>query len=174
MKITHNHLVKAAKLWALVGGRCKLVLTEFYGGAGEIPDMIGFRSNGVSVLVECKVSRNDFLGDKKKWHRRNKTSGMGMERWYMVAPDVIHGVEELPDDWGCLMYCTSKHERGYYLRTVRRAVGAGHYQIDQTTPGFLYERYVLIQACARALGAQRLTAPMAVAIKQELEVEGDV
>lgn len=33
-------------------------------GTGELPDAIGFR-NGVSVVIEVKVSRSDFLADKK-------------------------------------------------------------------------------------------------------------
>jgi len=34
----------------------------------EIPDVIGFGS-GFSIVIECKVSRADFLQDKKKPHR---------------------------------------------------------------------------------------------------------
>ena len=69
-------------------------------GSGEIPDAMGFR-NGVSCLVEVKVSRSDFLKDKSKRFRINPELGMGDWRFYLCPPDLIR-VEELPAGWGLL------------------------------------------------------------------------
>lgn len=70
-------------------------------GTGEVPDAIGFR-NGVSCLIEVKVSRSDFLADKKK-HFRQSDKGMGDWRFYLSPPDIINS-EDLPKGWGLLHY----------------------------------------------------------------------
>ena len=72
---------------------------------GEQPDAMGFRSN-VSCLVEVKVSRSDFLADKKKRFRQFPHLGMGDWRFYMCPPNVIK-VEDLPENWG-LLYAHEK------------------------------------------------------------------
>lgn len=71
-------------------------------GNGECPDAIGFRAgwNDGSVLVECKVSRSDFLADRAKPHRQ---PGCGMGTWrYYMAPAGLLRVPDLPDRWGLL------------------------------------------------------------------------
>lgn len=72
----------------------------------ESPDAIGFRSGGCTILMEVKVSRSDFLSDKKKPHRMDPTIGMGAYRFYVCPVDVIR-VEDLPPKWG-LMYFTPR------------------------------------------------------------------
>lgn len=69
---------------------------------GECPDAIGFRAgwNDGSVLVECKVSRADFMADRNKPHRQ-PGAGMGTWRYYM-APAGLLNVEDLPERWGLL------------------------------------------------------------------------
>ena len=74
-------------------------------GTGEQPDAIGFR-NGVSCLVEVKVSRADFLADKKKHFRKEPTVGMGDWRFFLCPPNLIKP-EDLPDGWG-LLYAHNK------------------------------------------------------------------
>ncbi|EMI7478858.1 hypothetical protein RNA47_002560 [Morganella morganii] len=69
-------------------------------GTGEQPDAIGFRS-GVSCLLEAKVSRSDFLADKKKWFRQQPEKGMGDWRFFISPPDIIKP-EDLPAGWGLL------------------------------------------------------------------------
>ncbi|APE04351.1 hypothetical protein BM526_18805 (plasmid) [Alteromonas mediterranea] len=75
-------------------------------GSGEFPDALGFR-NGVSCLIEVKVSRSDFLADKKKRFRVEPSLGMGDWRFYLSPPDVISS-EDLPEGWGLLHYVRSK------------------------------------------------------------------
>jgi len=77
---------------------------------GESPDAIGYRvssgTDGGSTVVECKVSRSDFLADRKKPHR--KEGGMG--RWrYLMCPDGMVKPEEMAPGWGLLYVAPKKH-----------------------------------------------------------------
>lgn len=72
----------------------------------ESPDAIGFRPNGCSILMEVKVSRSDFLSDRKKPHRIDPAKGMGDWRFY-VCPEGVIKVEDLPAKWG-LFYFTAR------------------------------------------------------------------
>ncbi|GGB66138.1 hypothetical protein GCM10011607_28520 [Shewanella inventionis] len=74
-------------------------------GVGELPDAIGFR-NGVSCLIEAKVTRSDFLADKKKRFRVDPSLGMGDWRFFICPPGLIKP-EELPQGWG-LLYAHAK------------------------------------------------------------------
>ncbi|AJQ20895.1 hypothetical protein [Salmonella phage SPTD1] len=73
----------------------------------ESPDAIGFRPGGCSILMEVKVSRADFLTDKKKPHRMNPSIGMGAYRFYVCPADVIK-IEDLPPKWGLLYFTPRK------------------------------------------------------------------
>ncbi|MCB8880066.1 hypothetical protein ACELLULO517_07455 [Acidisoma cellulosilytica] len=73
--------------------------------AGESPDAIGFRvselrDGGGSTVVECKVSRSDFLADQKKPHR-TQGAGMGRFRYFMV-PEGMLSADEVPSGWGLI------------------------------------------------------------------------
>ncbi len=74
-------------------------------GSGEQPDAIGFR-NGTSCLIEVKVSRGDFLSDKKKRFRQDPNIGMGDWRFFL-CPQGIITVDDLPPGWG-LLYAHEK------------------------------------------------------------------
>ncbi|HEY1956722.1 MAG TPA: hypothetical protein VGH28_13975 [Polyangiaceae bacterium] len=65
----------------------------------EQPDVIGFRTGGDTLLVECKASLEDFKRDASKPFRREPGSGMGYFRWYF-APAGIVLVDALPPSWG--------------------------------------------------------------------------
>lgn len=75
---------------------------------GENPDVFGVRhgSNGATFLLEAKMSRADFLKDKKKPHRIDPTTGIGQYR-YFICPTGLIKPEELPEKWG-LIYVTPK------------------------------------------------------------------
>lgn len=51
-------------------------------------------------MIEVKVTRSDFLADRKKPHRQGG-KGMGSWRYYM-APEGLISVGELPDGWGLI------------------------------------------------------------------------
>jgi len=66
---SHEVLVKQAARW-LQRKNCVLVATEFTASIEETPDVVGWDSSGRSVLIECKVTRNDFLRDRMKRARQ--------------------------------------------------------------------------------------------------------
>jgi len=100
--MTHKELVQVAYKWLLKNGGVGFAFKELYSTAAEIPDVIGFDS-WKSVVIEVKVSRSDFLNDKKKKHR---AKGMGNYRLFCCPTGLIK-MEELPDKWG-LIYVNEK------------------------------------------------------------------
>lgn len=113
MKIyTHDELVTHAARY--LRRKHVLVLTEMVGGCGEEADAIGWNSNGVATLIECKATRNDFLGDKTKWFRRSSSEGLATFRYYLSNADVF-SVNELPPHWGLITL------NGGRFRTVVKA-----------------------------------------------------
>ena len=81
--------------------RCGVVLSEQACVSGEMPDAIGWKKACRSVLVECKVSRADFVADRDKSFRQRPEIGVGCERYYL-APRGLVSIEELPAGWGLL------------------------------------------------------------------------
>lgn len=109
MKMCHAQLCAIAVKWlkrpnSAGGHGCHIALSECRSGwDGEIPDAIGFRATGHhdgSIVVEVKISRADFLADRKKPHRQ-QGEGMGNWRYYM-CPEGMIKQDELPDGWGLL------------------------------------------------------------------------
>jgi|SRR3954468_7460346 hypothetical protein len=98
--MTHAHLVQRAVRW-LRHYRCGVVLSEQACVSGEMPDALGWKQACHSVLVECKVTRSDFLADRAKPFRQKSEKGVGNERFYLAPPGMIK-VEELPAGWGLL------------------------------------------------------------------------
>ncbi len=90
--------------------RCGVVLSEQACVSGEMPDAIGWKKACHSVLVECKVSRSDFLADRDKPFRQQPETGVGCERYYL-APRGLIGIDELPAGWGLLEVCGREIER---------------------------------------------------------------
>src|SRR6202171_5381127 len=98
--MTHSQLVEKAVRW-LRHYRCGLVLSEQACLSGEMPDAIGWKRACHSVLVECKISRADFLADRGKPCRSKQEHGLGCERFYFT-PAAMLRPEELPTGWGLL------------------------------------------------------------------------
>jgi len=98
----HDDLVARAVRWLRTTRRCCPILTGLK-GAREEPDAIGWKTTGLSVLVECKASRADFFRDAKKLTRRfsDVFAGMGQERWYMTRTGLI-APHEVPAGWGLI------------------------------------------------------------------------
>jgi hypothetical protein len=97
--VQHSTLVAMGVRW--LSRRCSVVLYEFATASDENPDVIGWALGADSVLVECKLTRADFLRDATKAVRRNPRAGMGQRRYYLCPPDVIQ-VKDLPPKWGLL------------------------------------------------------------------------
>jgi hypothetical protein len=133
----HAHLVARAAEWLRSRYGCSIVLTEQYCASGEVPDVIGWKASCQSVLVECKVSRNDFLADAHKPFRLAPGDGLGSKRMYMAPPGMI-ARNELPQCWG-LLECKG--------REVRLAVKPG--RSDLRSPVGLMKEMGLLLASLR-------------------------
>ena len=103
--MTHAELVERAARWLRNTVRCRVVLTEHVANTptGEIPDVIGWVAPHAwaqprCVLVECKLSRSDFLVDGHKHFRRASELGLGDWRFYLTPPAVLKG--PVPPGWG--------------------------------------------------------------------------
>ena len=134
--MTHAQLVAKAVAW-LRSYRCGVVLSEQACLSGEMPDAIGWKRACHSVLVECKISRADFLVDRDKPFRRKQELGLGCERFYLTLAAMVH-LEELPPGWG-LLEC---HNRK--IKIVRPAA-----KNLRTTTGFRYEMNLLLASLRR-------------------------
>ncbi len=102
-------MIERAVEWLRSTYRCGIILSEQSCASGEVPDVIGWKGFCQSVLVECKVSRGDFLADANKPFRLKPEEGLGSRRFYM-APEGLIAPEELPRHWG-LLECKGKQVR---------------------------------------------------------------
>ena len=121
--MTHAQLVQKAVEW-LRAYRCGVVLAEQACISGEMPDAIGWKRSCHSVLVECKISRADFLADRGKRFRQKPDTGVGCERFYLTPRHLVH-IDELPVGWGLLEYHNRtvvgfRYEMNLLLASLRR------------------------------------------------------
>lgn len=134
--MTHAQLVEKAVRW-LRSYRCGVVLSEQACTSGEMPDAIGWKKACHSVMVECKVTRADFLVDREKPWRQKPERGVGSERFYLTLPGLIK-VQDLPTGWGLLEFRRGRievvHESAKNLRTA---------------VGFRYEMNLLLASLRR-------------------------
>jgi hypothetical protein len=134
--MTHPQLVERAVRWLRVY-RCGVVLSEQACVSGEMPDAIGWKRASHSVLVECKVTRADFLVDRDKPFRQKPEQGVGCERFYLTPPDLVKLVE-LPAGWGLLEY---RRGRIDVLQPSAKNL--------RTATGFRYEMNLLLASLRR-------------------------
>lgn len=106
---THKALVRRVASWMKWTKNLPVVVSELSTRENEAPDVLGFHGPGGSMLVECKISRSDFLADKKKYFRKNEEHGMGDIR-YFATPAGLLKVEDIPEGWG-LLEVTTRHVR---------------------------------------------------------------
>jgi len=123
--VTHSKLVSLAVAW-LRRYRCGVVLSEQACVSGEMPDAIGWKEACHSVLVECKVSRADFLADREKPFRQKPETGVGCERFYLAPKGMIR-IEELRPGWGLLEVCGREIEKAKLsAKNLRTPIGFGY------------------------------------------------
>src|SRR5579864_6290509 len=134
--MTHTQLVEKAARW-LRHYRCGVVLSEQACVSGEMPDAIGWKRACHSVLVECKVTRADFLADRAKPFRLKPEQGVGSERFYLTSVGLVR-VEELPAGWGLL------EVRGRGVEMVHPSS-----KNLRSTIGFRYEMNLLLASLRR-------------------------
>jgi len=94
----HDELAKIGVAWLKRNGFAVVATDLAALGCRERADVIGFRSQ-CSVIIESKVSRADFLADRKKPHR--EAGGIGLYRFY-ICPAGLIAADELPARWGLL------------------------------------------------------------------------
>ncbi|HZD32162.1 MAG TPA: hypothetical protein VE779_10930 [Candidatus Angelobacter sp.] len=138
LPVLHAQLVAHACQWLRRSYKCGIVLSEQYCATGEVPDVIAWKGFCKSVLVECKVSRADFLADADKPFRQKPEDGMGSQRFYLAPADMIDA-KELPKHWGLLEL------RG---RDVRMAVKPKRVDL-RTEAGLMKEMNLLLASLRR-------------------------
>lgn len=94
----HKRLTALGASWFRKNGFGVIATELTCFGSREQPDVIAFRSS-CSAMIEVKVSRADFLADKKKPERT--AGGLGLYRFYL-CPEGMITPEELPPKWGLL------------------------------------------------------------------------
>ena len=134
--MTHAQLVEKAVRW-LRSYRCGVVLSEQACVSGEMTDAIGWKRANHSVLVECKVTRSDFLADRVKPFRSKPERGIGCERFYLTPANLL-GIDELPQGWGLL------EVRGRGVETVHPSV-----KNLRSATGLRYEMNLLLASLRR-------------------------
>jgi hypothetical protein len=135
--MTHAQMVARAVDW-LRRYRCGVVLSEQACASGEVPDAIGWKGKCHSVVVECKVSRADFLADRCKPFRENSEIALGCERFYLVPAGLI-APQELPPGWG-LLECAGRRVETR-VKPARRSL--------RTPAGLEYEMNLLLASLRR-------------------------
>jgi hypothetical protein len=137
-QVKHAQLVEQAAHWLRTQYGCSIVLSEQYCATGEVPDVIGWKASCQSVLVECKVSRSDFLADSQKPFRLNPDEGLGSRRIYM-APAGMISATEIPKCWG-LLECMGR-EVQLVVKPARREL--------RTEAGLMKEMNLLLASLRR-------------------------
>lgn len=98
LRVQHATLVQLGVRW--LSRQSSVVLYEAAAVKREIPDVIGW-SGASSTLIECKVSRADFLRDASKKARTKAKLGMAQRRYYLCPAGVLQ-IDDLPAKWGLL------------------------------------------------------------------------
>jgi hypothetical protein len=129
-------MVDKAVRWLRSYG-CGVVLSEQACVSGEMPDAIGWKQACHSVLVECKVTRADFLADRDKPFRQKPEKGVGSERFYFTPPALLK-LKELPVGWGLLEY-----------RRGRIEIVQASAKNLRSAAGFRYEMNLLLASLRR-------------------------
>lgn len=91
----------------------KYVAVELVTLTAENPDV--WATNGSdTVVIEVKTSHSDFLADQRKWHRSKEAElggfQLGNYRYYLCPIGVIE-VDELPENWGLLVWDGKKIQK---------------------------------------------------------------
>jgi hypothetical protein len=126
--MTHNDLVKSAVRWLTGSQHCGVVLSEIASAAMENPDAIGWQAHR-SILVECKMSRSDFLAQRNKPCIRSNHL-VGNERYYLCERDVIRPEDVEGTDFG-LLWIDGNHVR-IRRKAEYRALSAAELQDERT------------------------------------------
>lgn len=105
--MTHQELVDltAKRIQRLFG--CGMILKEATSSRlYMVADVFAVKKGGITFQFEIKTSLSDFLKDKKKPHRINPSSDVGVYRYYVAPEGVIkpehNDILNNPAQWGII------------------------------------------------------------------------
>ena len=103
--MTHTELCNLGAKWLKSNGlvkwqKPKYIVVEIESIGIPQPDIYGF-GNCKTQQIEVKVSRSDFLADKKKYHMQFPDKNVGQYRSYLCPYNMIKE-SDLPEKWGLL------------------------------------------------------------------------
>jgi hypothetical protein len=98
--LSHDALCRRAARWLRAHGYPTVLVEARAQNTYEIPDVIGWGTDGLSYLLEVKTSRADFRQDRHKL-ARGPLPGMGYRRSFFAPVGVIP-VLDVPEGWGLL------------------------------------------------------------------------
>lgn len=159
--ITHKELIEKGVNY-LIQKSYYVVITELstLNLSGEIPDIIGFDFEK-SIVIECKVSLQDWKRDREKKFRKNPALGLGNYRYYLIPDTLLYKTKMMNEEkkksllgnWGLLSYITlnpwNKKEELKQGRIIN--IHTSPY-FSRNPYMFLNERRILISAFRRIQG----------------------
>lgn len=99
--VLHEKQIRIALRWLKAQGFSVVASNIRAAQSREIIDAIGFRDS-CSIVIESKISRSDFMSDRKKPERHEGAIALGTYRFYICPPNLIKAEEVLPLGWGLL------------------------------------------------------------------------
>jgi len=107
--MTHAELITLGRRWLSrpayfeghrIRGACSVIFSDLVTSAPETPDVIGW-CNVLSIVIECKTSRSDFLRDHKKTTRIYTNEAVGRSRYYLTPAGLLASTD-IKNGWGLL------------------------------------------------------------------------
>lgn len=145
----HAGLARLGAKWLKGKRRALVTLIEPHSGREptEIPDVLGFASDPgsghwMSMMIECKASRSDFLADLRKTKART-----GELRWYL-CPEGMLDIPDMPPGWGLLWESGGRIEERLAPQRAQESVGT-----------LLSERDIAVAMLRRFLGTGPVIFP---------------
>lgn len=134
----HRELCHRAGLWLIRRGCNVALVSPYLSRSSEQPDAIGWKNGAHSIVIEVKVSRSDFLRDKRKAHV------LGQRRYYLAPPDIITEKDLKKSGYGLLVWdgkgITKKIESkgfsySYSIEIAALTTTLQRYALELTKPG---------------------------------------
>lgn len=146
----HEQLCEKGVSWLKRNGFAVAAMNVWAAGSRERVDCIGYRQQ-CSAMIEVKVSRSDFLVDRKKPER--KAGGAGTYRFYL-APAGLLAVNDLPTGWGLLEFTGRSVKmvhgpKGNLWPSLERATGT-NWELFVHSPCSVAERSILFAIARQA------------------------
>lgn len=141
--MNHGQMVKLAAEWLKNHCKCRVVASELNITLSEVPDAIGWKASGESIVVECKASISDLKADEKKRFNRLDYA-MGDWKYYFLTDDI--DPVAVPTKYGII------RKLEYGLMIERKPAFRERHE-----KSFLAERRLLATITYRAMEALRLT-----------------